>query len=105
MATDSSTRLPIIYRKAASRWKAWASRRMSKRRSLDKLCWRAKIQRSMRPSRGSRSPNHTNPDPFELNWIFNSMDWYYGEAGKQIGPIDEASFDALVGAGIVRDDT
>jgi len=33
------------------------------------------------------------------------MDWYYGEAGKQIGPIDEASFDALVGAGIVRDDT
>ncbi len=33
------------------------------------------------------------------------MDWYYGEAGKQIGPIDEASFDALVGAGIIRDET
>jgi uncharacterized RDD family membrane protein YckC len=33
------------------------------------------------------------------------MDWYYGDAGKQIGPIDEASFDALVGAGVIRDDT
>src|SRR5260370_18760849 len=58
----------------------------------------------MRPSRGTRSPKHTNPDPFELNLIFNSMDWYYGEAGKQIGPSDEASFAALVGAGIIRDD-
>src|SRR5258708_20202397 len=33
------------------------------------------------------------------------MDWYYGDAGKQIGPIDEVSFDALVGAGVIRDDT
>jgi uncharacterized RDD family membrane protein YckC len=33
------------------------------------------------------------------------MDWYYGDAGKQIGPIDEASFDALVGAGVIHDDT
>jgi uncharacterized RDD family membrane protein YckC len=33
------------------------------------------------------------------------MDWYYGDAGNQIGPIDAASFDALVGAGIIRDDT
>jgi uncharacterized RDD family membrane protein YckC len=33
------------------------------------------------------------------------MDWYYGDAGKQIGPIDETSFDALVGAGVIRDET
>jgi len=33
------------------------------------------------------------------------MDWYYGDAGKQIGPIDEVSFDSLVGAGVIRDDT
>ncbi|HEY6390422.1 MAG TPA: RDD family protein [Bryobacteraceae bacterium] len=33
------------------------------------------------------------------------MDWYYGNAGQQIGPIDEVSFDALVGAGVIRDET
>ena len=33
------------------------------------------------------------------------MDWFYADAGKQIGPIDEASFDGLVTAGIIRGET
>jgi len=33
------------------------------------------------------------------------MDWYYGDAGKQIGPIDDASFDGLVATGIIHDET
>ena len=33
------------------------------------------------------------------------MDWFYADAGKQIGPIDEASFQGLVAAGIVRNET
>jgi uncharacterized RDD family membrane protein YckC len=33
------------------------------------------------------------------------MDWFYGDAGKQIGPIDDASFEGLVTAGIIRDET
>ncbi|HLK21033.1 MAG TPA: RDD family protein [Bryobacteraceae bacterium] len=33
------------------------------------------------------------------------MDWFYGDSGKQIGPIDETSFAALVASGIVRDET
>jgi uncharacterized RDD family membrane protein YckC len=33
------------------------------------------------------------------------MAWFYGDAGKQIGPIDDASFEGLVTAGIIRDET
>jgi uncharacterized RDD family membrane protein YckC len=33
------------------------------------------------------------------------MDWFYAESGRQVGPIDETSFQALVTAGLVRDDT
>jgi uncharacterized RDD family membrane protein YckC len=33
------------------------------------------------------------------------MDWFYGDSGKQIGPIDETSFDGLVTAGIIRNET
>jgi uncharacterized RDD family membrane protein YckC len=33
------------------------------------------------------------------------MDWFYGDSGKQIGPIDETSFAGLVNAGIIRDET
>ncbi len=33
------------------------------------------------------------------------MDWFYAEAGKQIGPIDDATFQGLVTAGVVRDET
>ena len=33
------------------------------------------------------------------------MDWFYGDSGKQIGPIDDASFEGLVTAGIIRDET
>jgi uncharacterized RDD family membrane protein YckC len=33
------------------------------------------------------------------------MDWFYADAGKQIGPIDDASFQGLVAAGIIRSDT
>jgi len=33
------------------------------------------------------------------------MDWYYGDSGKQVGPIDDASFEGLVAAGIVHDET
>jgi len=33
------------------------------------------------------------------------MDWFYGDAGKQIGPIDEASFEGLVTAGIIGGET
>lgn len=33
------------------------------------------------------------------------MDWFYADAGKQVGPIDEASFELRVSTGIVHDDT
>lgn len=33
------------------------------------------------------------------------MDWYYAESGKQIGPVDDVSFQNLVNAGLVREDT
>jgi uncharacterized RDD family membrane protein YckC len=33
------------------------------------------------------------------------MDWYYAESGKQIGPIDDTSFQNLVSRGMVRDNT
>jgi uncharacterized RDD family membrane protein YckC len=33
------------------------------------------------------------------------MDWFYGDSGKQIGPIDETSFEGLVTAGIIRNET
>jgi uncharacterized RDD family membrane protein YckC len=33
------------------------------------------------------------------------MAWFYGDAGKQIGPIDDASLEGLVTAGIIRDET
>jgi uncharacterized RDD family membrane protein YckC len=33
------------------------------------------------------------------------MTWYYADAGRQVGPIEEAALDDLVKAGIVRDDT
>jgi len=33
------------------------------------------------------------------------MDWFYAESGKQIGPIDEATFERLAGSGIIRSDT
>jgi len=33
------------------------------------------------------------------------MDWFYADAGKQIGPIDDTSFEGLVTAGIIRDET
>jgi uncharacterized RDD family membrane protein YckC len=33
------------------------------------------------------------------------MSWYYADAGRQIGPVDEPALDDLVRAGVVRDDT
>lgn len=33
------------------------------------------------------------------------MDWFYADAGKQIGPIDDATFQGLVTTGIIRDET
>jgi uncharacterized RDD family membrane protein YckC len=33
------------------------------------------------------------------------MTWYYADAGRQVGPIEEAALDDLVRAGVVRDDT
>jgi uncharacterized RDD family membrane protein YckC len=33
------------------------------------------------------------------------MDWYYAESGRQVGPIREESFGALVRSGVVRPDT
>jgi uncharacterized RDD family membrane protein YckC len=33
------------------------------------------------------------------------MDWFYADAGRQVGPIDEATFQNLASAGIVKDDT
>ncbi|HLW75721.1 MAG TPA: RDD family protein [Bryobacteraceae bacterium] len=33
------------------------------------------------------------------------MSWYYADAGRQIGPIEEAALDDLVRTGVVRDDT
>ena len=34
-----------------------------------------------------------------------SLDWYYAESGRQVGPIPEGSFDDLVRSGVVRPDT
>lgn len=33
------------------------------------------------------------------------MKWYYADAGKQAGPINEAEFDRLIGAGTIRGET
>jgi uncharacterized RDD family membrane protein YckC len=33
------------------------------------------------------------------------MSWYYADAGRQIGPVEEPALDDLVRAGVVRDDT
>ena len=33
------------------------------------------------------------------------MSWYYVDAGRQIGPVEEPALDDLVRAGVVRDDT
>lgn len=33
------------------------------------------------------------------------MTWYYADAGRQVGPIDESALDDLVRAGVIRDDT
>jgi uncharacterized RDD family membrane protein YckC len=33
------------------------------------------------------------------------MQWYYADAGRQIGPIEEPALDELVQSGVVRDDT
>jgi uncharacterized RDD family membrane protein YckC len=33
------------------------------------------------------------------------MDWFYADGGRQVGPVDEASFQGLVTTGIVRDET
>ncbi len=33
------------------------------------------------------------------------MSWYYADNGRQAGPVDEASFDALVRQGAIRQDT
>jgi uncharacterized RDD family membrane protein YckC len=33
------------------------------------------------------------------------MTWYYADAGRQVGPIEEIALDDLVRAGVVRDDT
>lgn len=33
------------------------------------------------------------------------MTWYYAEAGKQMGPVDDSALDDLVRQGLVRDDT
>ncbi|HEY6347750.1 MAG TPA: RDD family protein [Bryobacteraceae bacterium] len=33
------------------------------------------------------------------------MNWYYAEAGRQKGPVDDTSLDQLVTQGVVRDDT
>jgi uncharacterized RDD family membrane protein YckC len=33
------------------------------------------------------------------------MQWYYADAGRQEGPVDDAAFEQLVRTGVVRDDT
>ena len=33
------------------------------------------------------------------------MSWYYADAGRQIGPVEEPALDDLVRSGVVRDDT
>ncbi len=33
------------------------------------------------------------------------MSWYYADAGRQVGPVEESALDDLVRAGVVRDDT
>ncbi len=33
------------------------------------------------------------------------MSWYYADAGRQVGPVEETALDDLVRAGVVRDDT
>ncbi len=33
------------------------------------------------------------------------MTWYYADAGRQVGPVEEAALDDLVRTGVVRDDT
>ena len=33
------------------------------------------------------------------------MTWYYADAGRQVGPVEEGALDDLVRSGVVRDDT
>ncbi len=33
------------------------------------------------------------------------MQWYYADAGRQVGPLEDAAFEELVRTGVVRDDT
>ena len=33
------------------------------------------------------------------------MKWFYADAGRQVGPLEEAELDRLVGLGVVRGDT
>lgn len=33
------------------------------------------------------------------------MQWYYADAGRQMGPVDDAAFEELVRSGAIRDDT
>src|SRR6266851_5441301 len=33
------------------------------------------------------------------------MQWYYADAGRQVGPVEESALDELVRNGVVRDDT
>src|ERR1700748_2923326 len=33
------------------------------------------------------------------------MKWYYADAGRQVGPVEDSQLDDLVRAGAVRDDT
>lgn len=33
------------------------------------------------------------------------MSWYYADAGRQVGPVEEPALDDLVRAGVIRDDT
>jgi uncharacterized RDD family membrane protein YckC len=33
------------------------------------------------------------------------MSWYYADAGRQVGPVEDAALDELVRTGVVRDDT
>src|SRR6266403_1923603 len=33
------------------------------------------------------------------------MQWFYADAGRQVGPVEETALDELVRAGVVRDDT
>src|ERR1700690_991704 len=72
---------------------------MSKRQLPARPFCRAKIRPETQPSDGSATRNQ------KRETRNRSMDWFYGDSGKQIGPIDDASFEGLVTAGIIRDET